>query len=95
MHRGFEGAAPNGETWDTLANRAGGKQADGVTGLSLGYLRSPQFLRGDGGRDALVWTTARTLEQVRDLFPPGRLPATERDVHSLPELREFLARRGR
>jgi len=94
MQRGFQGKAPDGETWDGLANRAGGKQADGVSGLSLGYLRSPQFLKGDGGLGDLVWTTSHTLEQIRDIIPEGQLPATEADVRSLEELREFLAPRG-
>ena len=90
MERGFEGTAPNGETWDTLANRAGGKQADGVTGLSAGYFRSPRFLRGEGGWSSVVWTTSKVLDEVRDLLPEGKRPATERDAADLQELRAFL-----
>ena len=91
MHRGFDGAAPTGETWDSLANRAGGKQADGVTGLAASYLRSPMFLKADGGLGAVVWATAKVLEQVKDLLPPGRLPATEDDVKDLEDLDRHLA----
>ena len=94
MNRGFEGAAPNGETWDTLANRAGGKQADGVTGLSAGYFRSPRFLQGDGGWGAVVWTTSKVLDEVRDLLPEGKRPATEGDVANLQELRAVLRARA-
>lgn len=93
MHRGFSGRAPNGETWDSLANRAGGKQADGITGLSLGYLRSPEFLKGDGGPGAVVWITRKTLDEIRDLLAAGRLPATEEDAASLEELSRFLGGR--
>ncbi len=90
MHRGFEGVAPNGETWSSLANRAGGKQADGVTGLSAGYLRSAQFLQADGGLGALAWTTQKALDEIRDLLPSGRLPATEQDTQTLDALERFV-----
>jgi acetyl-CoA decarbonylase/synthase complex subunit beta len=93
MNRGFRGSAPNGETWDSLANKAGGKQADGVSGFSLGYLRSPKFLQGDGGLSSVVWMPYDVLEQVRDLLPPDRLPATENDAADLDELSEFVGRR--
>lgn len=94
MNRGFEGAAPNGETWDTLANRAGGKQADGVTGLSAGYFRSPRFLQGEGGWSNVVWTTSKVLDEVRDVLPEEKMPATERDAADLQELRAFLRARS-
>lgn len=91
MHRGFEGQAPNGETWDSLANRAGGKQADGITGLSVGYLRSAEFLKGDGGLVAVVWATEKAVGEFQDLLPEGKLPATEHDARTLAELDQFLS----
>jgi CO dehydrogenase/acetyl-CoA synthase beta subunit len=95
MHRGFEGCAPNGETWDSLANRAGGKQADGVAGLSLGYLRRSEFLQADGGLSAVVWVTAKVLGEIQDLLPPGFRPATEGDVRTLKDLERYRQRAGR
>ena len=59
MHRGFDGAAPDGSTWNSLANRAGGKQQPGLTGVGPAYLRSPRFLQGDGGWAAVKWMTAK------------------------------------
>ena len=94
MNRGFDGAAPDGETWDTLANRAGGKQADGVTGLSAGYFRSPRFMQGEGGLAAVVWVTAKVWDEIRDLVPEGERPATELEAGDLDELRAFLQSRG-
>ena len=91
MHRGFEGQALNGETWDLPANRAGGKQADGITGLSAGYLRSAEFLKGDGGLVAVVWATEKAVRGFQDLLPEGKLPATEHDARTLPELDQFLS----
>jgi len=90
MHRGFTGRAPNGVTWDTLANRAGGKQWPGVTGIGPAYLTSPAFLRGDGGLAAVVWMTSK----ARAAAGPGAAGvATEDEVSTLEELGEHLARR--
>jgi acetyl-CoA decarbonylase/synthase complex subunit beta len=94
MHRGFEGRAPNGETWDALANRAGGKQADGVTGIATEYLRSPRFLSGEGGLAALTWCTQKVLDEIRDALPSGHRPVTEADVRGMDELRDFVERHG-
>ena len=55
MSRDAQAVAPTGETWAMLANRAGGKQSPGIMGVSLAYIRSPQFLRGDGGIGNVVW----------------------------------------
>ena len=60
MKRGFRGKAPNGMTWDMLANKAGGKQEPGICGVSLNYLRSPEFLHGDGGYGKVVWMDPET-----------------------------------
>ena len=62
MHRGFTGRAPNGATWDSLANRAGGKQSPGVTGIGPAYLPLPSFLRGDGGHGNVVWMTRKARD---------------------------------
>jgi len=80
MNRGFGGAAPNGATWHTLANKAGGKQADGVSGLSADHFRSPRFLQADGRWHAVVWTTPKVREEISGIVPQDRLPATEEDV---------------
>ncbi|GAG35338.1 unnamed protein product, partial [marine sediment metagenome] len=83
MISGWKGRAPNGETWDTLANRASGKQADGVAGFRPPYLRSPKFLQADGGLDSIVWLNQDLLDQVGDLFRADRLPSTENDAATL------------
>ncbi|MCK5567859.1 MAG: hypothetical protein KAI62_08095, partial [Actinomycetia bacterium] len=49
MSRDSEAVAPGGITWDSLANRAGGKQSEGIMGVSLAYIKSKNFLKGDGG----------------------------------------------
>jgi len=66
MQRGFKGAAPDGSTWNVLANRAGGKQQPGITGVGLGYMRSPLFLQGDGGWKNVKWMTSKLRDELED-----------------------------
>jgi len=69
MHRGFEGAAPDGSSWMLLANRAGGKQQPGITGVGLEYMKSPLFLQGDGGWGAVKWITHKLQNELRQAVP--------------------------
>lgn len=92
MLRNSEAVAPTGETWSTLANRAGGKQSPGIMGVSIAYIRSPQFLRGDGGIGNVVWVDGALQKRLSGLFRPDQRVATDRDVSSTDELRLFLGR---
>ena len=69
MHRGFDGTAPDGSTWNSLANHAGGKQQPGITGVGLEYMRSPLFLQGDGGWGAVKWLTGKLKDELKDSVP--------------------------
>jgi acetyl-CoA decarbonylase/synthase complex subunit beta len=69
MQRGFDGTAPDGSTWNSLANRAGGKQQPGITGVGLAYMRSPLFLQGDGGWRAVKWITPKLQDELKDTLP--------------------------
>ena len=89
MHRGFKGAAPDGSTWASLTNRAGGKQAPGITGIGTIYLTHPAFLRGDGGWNRVVWATKKVLKKAREVVPEGARIATEDDVTNLTDLDRF------
>jgi len=77
MHRGFDNAAPDGLTWNDLANRAGGKQQPGITGVSVEYMRSPTFLQGDGGWSSVKWMTAKLKEEMKDFAPAAESIPTE------------------
>ena len=90
MHRGYKGLAPGNLTWYLLANRAGGKQAPGVTGISLAYLRSPKAFAGEGGLRAVRWVTAKAYESVKAHLPIGARVATEEDATTLAELEKVL-----
>lgn len=79
MQRGFEGAAPEGSTWNALANRAGGKQQPGITGVATRYMESPTFLQGDGGWRAVKWMTRKLKEELREAVPEVESIPTEED----------------
>ena len=80
MHRGFEGVAPDGSTWNHLANRAGGKQQPGITGVGLEYMRSATFLQGDGGWRAVKWVTRKLKEEVAGYAPDASSVRTEAEA---------------
>jgi acetyl-CoA decarbonylase/synthase complex subunit beta len=91
MHRGYKGKAPGELTWSLLANRAGGKQAPGVTGITLNYLRSPRAFAGEGGLRAVTWATQKAFEIMEPRLAPGSQVATEGDATTMEELEAFLA----
>ena len=92
MLRGSKATAPDGRTWESLANQAGGKQTPGMTGVSMRYIRSPSFLRGDGGVRNIVWMDSALQGKLADLLAPGQKVATAREASDLESLRRFIGR---
>jgi CO dehydrogenase/acetyl-CoA synthase beta subunit len=92
MLRKSGATTPDGCTWDMLANRAGGKQAPGIAGVSLQYMHSPDFLKGDGGIGNVVWVDSALYKKICRYFLQGQRVATEKDVRSMDELRRFVGR---
>lgn len=90
MRRGFKGKAPNGMTWDLLANKAGRKQEPGICGVSLNYLKSPKFLQGDRGYNQVVWMDEKTYNELKDIISNRYRIATEKDVQNIEQLRKFI-----
>ncbi len=80
MSRDSEAIAPGGITWDSLANRAGGKQSDGIMGVSLAYIKSKNFLKGDGGIGNVVWVDSKLYEKIKKKFSPNQKVAIGKDV---------------
>jgi len=92
--RGYRDVTVNGLPFSTMADStAGGRQVDGFHGLSLEYMRSPRFLAADGGYARVVWMPAELREQMREFIPADLLSciATEKDVTTVSELRDFLS----
>jgi len=93
MSRDSEAVAPDGLHWFELANRAGGKQSPGILGVSTSYIRSKNFLKGDGGIGNVVWMDQKLKDVLVKALPAGVKIATEKDASTLQELADFLGRR--
>lgn len=90
MSRNSEAIAPNGMTWDNLANSAGGKQISGIMGISTNYIRSTNFLKGDGGIGNVVWVDSKLYSKISKHFLYNQRVSTEKEVNSISRLKEFL-----
>ncbi len=97
VDRGFKDVTVNGLPFSTLADStAGGRQIDGFHGISIEYMRSPKFLKVDGGWNRVVWVPAAVKERVKDFIPKEVVDkiATENEVKTIDELKAFLEERG-
>ncbi|UCE97041.1 MAG: CO dehydrogenase/CO-methylating acetyl-CoA synthase complex subunit beta [Candidatus Bathyarchaeota archaeon] len=97
VHRGFKDVTVNGLPFSTIADStAGGRQVDGFHGISIEYMRSPKFLKADGGWNRVVWLPASVKERVADFIPKDLVDkvATENDVKTIDELKTFLKDRS-
>lgn len=93
VHRDFQGVTPFGIPFSTMAGQVGGGvQSQGFMGIGIEYLRSPNFLRADGGWNRVVWMPSDIKERVKDSIPEEMqsLIATEADATGLDDLKEFL-----
>ena len=87
MPRTYKGIAPDGRSWNDIANTIAGKQASGFVGFDTKYLHSPKFLQADGGLRRVVWMP----QELKKKFASDKdWIATEADAKNLEELTEFL-----
>jgi acetyl-CoA decarbonylase/synthase complex subunit beta len=97
VHRDFEGDTVIGAPFTTLAgDTSGGRQVEGFLGIALEYLRSPSFLKADGGWYRIVWLPQVIKELFRDACPMDLYDkiASENNVHNVEELVEYLNQVG-
>jgi acetyl-CoA decarbonylase/synthase complex subunit beta len=93
VDRGFKETTVNGLPFSTLADStAGGRQVDGFHGISIEYLRSPKFLKADGGWNRVVWMPASVKDRVAAFVPADLVEkiATEHEARSIENLKAFL-----
>ncbi len=59
-------------------------------------MRSPKFLKADGGWNRVVWLPASVKERVADFIPKEVVDkiATENDLKTIDELKTFLKDHG-
>ncbi len=93
VDRDFRGETPLGIPFSAMAGQcSGGKQIEGFTGLSMGYMRSPKFLRADGNYKRVIWMPKEIKNSLTDFIPNDlieKIP-TEEDAGSIKEIRKFL-----
>lgn len=97
VHRNYKGETVNGLNFVTISDlTAGGKQIDGFHGLSIEYMRSPKFMQADGGWDRVVWIPEEIRDRIKEYMPEDMISkvATEKDVETLDQLKEWLKDRG-
>ncbi|HCC33385.1 MAG TPA: CO dehydrogenase/CO-methylating acetyl-CoA synthase complex subunit beta [Clostridiales bacterium] len=98
VNRDFVGPTVIGEPFSSLAGLAsGGKQNAGYLGMGVQYLKSPKFLKGDGGYNRVAWLTSSLKEVAKEVAPAGVIAAiaTEKDVQNVEDLVGFRQRAGR
>ena len=97
VNRDFEGDTVVGSPFTEMAgDTSGGRQVEGYLGIALEYLRSPSFLKADGGWYRIAWMPRVIQEMYRDACPmdlQGKI-ASENDVSNVDELAAFLDRAG-
>jgi acetyl-CoA decarbonylase/synthase complex subunit beta len=96
VHRDYREETVNGLTFSAMAaNTSGGLQSPGFNGIAIEYLRSPRFLKPDGGWSRVVWMPADIKERVKDAIPTEIVDkiATENDVKTLTDLKQFLIKK--
>jgi acetyl-CoA decarbonylase/synthase complex subunit beta len=93
VHRHFKGETPYGLPFSAIAGQcSGGKQVEGFVGIAIEYMRSPKFLKGDGGWNKIVWLPEELKDRINDAIPEELRDkiATEKDVSNTEELAKFL-----
>jgi len=95
VHRDYTGETVIGRTFSSLAGDAsGGRQVEGLVGIGIDYIRSPQFMQADGGLKRVMWMPKSLKEMVKEAIPEDLYPkiATEEDAKNTDELMEFVQR---
>jgi len=96
VHRGSKvSETPIGLPFSTIAGSVGGgKQVKGFLGIGIQYFYSSKFIQADGGWRRVVWMASDLKARVADAIPEEMKDkiATEKEVKTIEELREFLQR---
>ncbi len=88
----YDGYSPDGRTFFGFLQEVAGRQVPGVMGVSDDYLRSREFLAGEGGLKRIVWMPGVLKERLG--LQKFTYIATERECNSMMTLKAFLRERG-
>jgi len=73
VDRGYKHKTPIGLSFDEIEKIVIGKQVEGFVGVSCAYLKSPKFLKDDGGWRKVVWASPKVYEYIKDFVDKGVL----------------------
>jgi len=97
VQRRYFGITPLGIHFSKMAGLvSGGAQNHGFKGISVRGMTDPNFLRGDGGWNRIVWVPKDLKQEIAHAIPEEIYEkiATEEDALEPQALREFLKKRG-
>lgn len=69
VDREYKKKTPIGLTFDEMEKIIVGQQVEGFTGISFAYMKSPDFLRGEGGWKRVVWVSPKIYEFIMEFLP--------------------------
>ncbi len=69
VDRSFKGKTPLGLRFSNIERFIAGLQVEGFTGISLRYLKSESFLKGEGGWKKVTWVSPKIYEFVSRFLP--------------------------
>ena len=77
VDREYKKKTPVGLTFEEMEKLIAGRQVEGFVGVSFAYLKSPSFLKGEGGWKRVVWVSPKIYEFVRSFLPKELLEGIE------------------
>ncbi len=69
VDRDYKKKTPIGLRFDEIERLIVGRQVEGFAGVSFAYIKSPSFLKGEGGWKKVVWVSPKVYEVVKRLLP--------------------------
>ncbi len=77
VDREYKKKTPVGLTFEEMEKLIAGRQVEGFVGVSFAYLKSPSFLKGEGGWKRVVWVSPKIYEFVRSFLHKELLEGIE------------------
>jgi len=66
VDRQYKFKTPIGLSFDEIERIIVGKQIEGFVGISYSYLKSPKFLKEEGGWKRVVWVSPKVYDYIKD-----------------------------
>lgn len=77
VDRDYKSRTPIGLSFDEIERIIVGKQVEGFVGISYSYLKSPKFLKDEGGWKRIVWVSPKVYDYIKDFVDEQTLKNIE------------------